>query len=93
MVLEHIDAYRLEHPEEHQLPAVHQVDLSVAYTHTLRSTRVQLRADAINLLGFNNVADWGLVHNADETADSGLLVVKERATLPVTPSLAIRLIW
>ena len=93
VVVEHIRAYRLEHPEEHQLPAVHQVDLSVAYTHAVRSTRVQLRADAINLLGFNNVADWGLVRNADKSADSDLLVVKERTTLPVTPSLALRLIW
>ena len=94
VVVEHIRAYRLEHPEEHRLPAVYQLDLSVAYTYTVRTARVQVRADAINVLGFNNVADWGLVSDPDAAAeDEPLLIIQERSTLPVTPSLALRLIW
>ena len=93
IVVDHIRAYRLEHPEEHRLPAVHQLDLSIAYTQHLRTTRMQVRADAINILGFNNVADWGLVADPDAPADDALLVISERSTLPITPSLALRLIW
>ena len=93
VVVDHIRAYRLEHPEEHRLPVFHQVDTSVEYTHTLGATSVQVRADVINVLGSNNVADWGLVKDADSDNDDDLLVVKHRSTLPVTPSLALRFIW
>ncbi len=97
VVVEHIRAYRLEHPEEHRLPALHQLDVSVAYTRNVKAMRVQVRADAINALGTRNVVDWGLVQGEEESEEDrpegGLLEIQERHMLPVTPSLAFRLIW
>jgi len=96
MVVDHIRAYRLGHPEEHHLPALHQLDLSLAYTHTIRTIHVQARADVVNVMNFSNVADWGLVSDPEEgqtTDGESLLTINERHMLPVTPSLALRLTW
>ena len=38
-VRKHVVAYRLDHPEEHILPPVYQLDLSVGYAHRLGGAR------------------------------------------------------
>ena len=91
LVIDHIEAYRLQHPEEHRMPPLNQLDLALYYNQTIRESRFQVRADVLNVLGSKNVADWGLV--SQEGSDDALLGIQERTLLPVTPSLALRYLW
>ena len=88
-IVDHILAYRLEHPGEHRLPGLHQLDVSFAYTRRMGGASAQVRVDLLNALGLRNVADWRLA--SDPTKD--LLAVEDRLLLPFTPSVAVRLAW
>ena len=92
-IINHIVAYQLQHPEDHQLPALHQLDLSLAYTHKLGATTAQIRLDLLNVFDYNNVADWRFAFDPEIYRRRQLLIREERHLLPFTPSLALRLAW
>ena len=92
-IIEHINAYKIHRPEDHLLPAVHQLDLSVAYARRLGATTAQIRLDLLNVLDATNVADWRFAFDPEAYRRRALLVREERHLLPFTPSLALRLAW
>lgn len=92
-----IERYRLDDPDQHELPPIYQLDLSAAYTHQLGESNVQLRADVLNVLDRSNVAEWYLWYD-EETYwqpgdDGGFLVKKDRPLLSRLLSIAIRWTW
>ncbi len=92
-IIEHIRTYQIHHPEDHLLPAVHQLDLSVAYARRLGPTTAQIRLDLLNVFDANNVADWRFAFDPEAYRRNQLLVREERHLLPFTPSLALHLAW
>ncbi len=92
-VVKHVIAYQLERPQDHRLAPIHQLDLSLAYTHHLAGVMIQTRLDLLNVLDRDNVADWRFAFDPEFYNRSGLLKREERLLLPFTPSLALRLAW
>ncbi len=92
-ITEQIRRYGLAHPQDHRLPAFHQLDLSAAYTQRLGRVMLQTRLDLLNVLDRDNVADWRFVLDPDFYREHGLLRRENRLLLPFTPSLAVRLAW
>ena len=79
------DSFDFGDPAGHRLPALHQLDLSAAYTQALGSARLQIRAEIINVLDHENVIDWRLIREGETWR-------KEARTLyPMMPALGVRL--
>ena len=72
-------------PADHQLPALHQLDLSAAYTQPLGAARLQFRAEIINVLDRENVLDWRLIR------EGGTWRQEARTLYPMMPALGVRL--
>lgn len=92
-----IERYRLDEPDEHELPPIYQLDLSAAYNQRVGSSNVQLRCDVLNVLDRSNVAEWYLWFD-EETyyqpgEDGGFLVKKDRPLLSRLFSIALRWTW
>ncbi|MDA0873540.1 MAG: TonB-dependent receptor [Bacteroidetes bacterium] len=94
-----ISNYDLTNPTSHQLPAIHQLDLSAAYSMRLGVYSLQLRADLVNVLGRRNTAEWRFQMD-EETyfgggglPSTGLLERSDRLLLPRILSFAARLTW
>ncbi|GIV59078.1 MAG: TonB-dependent receptor [Rhodothermaceae bacterium] len=90
--------YQLDRPETHPLPPILQLDVSLAYTFRVGATTLQARADVLNLLDRENVADRRFFYNPDTyfaagNDRAGLLEVENRPLLPRYASLAVRLSW
>ncbi|HMB90080.1 MAG TPA: carboxypeptidase regulatory-like domain-containing protein [Rhodothermales bacterium] len=85
--------FGLNHPEQHHLPPVYQLDLSVAYTQEFGGLMLQTRLDLLNVLDRDNVADWRFTYNPETFEETGLLEREDRLLLPFTPSLAVRMAW
>jgi hypothetical protein len=75
------------HPEDHVLPPLYQLDVSVAYTMPAGPARLQIRADVLNVLDRDNVADWRLVY------EDGSLQKVARPLYPRMPAVAVRVSW
>ena len=71
-------------PEEHVLPPLYQLDLSVAYSQPIRKSMLQIRLDLLNALDHDNVVDWRLIWK------DGQLVKEDRLLYPRIPSVALR---
>jgi hypothetical protein len=85
------DGIDFRHPDEHELPAFHQLDLGVAYTQPIGPTAIQMRVDLLNATDELNVADRSLIEA--ETAEGVDLLTQNRYLLPRTLSLSFRLKW
>ena len=73
-------------PSDHVLPSLHQVDISLAYTHKKNDSLIQIRLDLLNALNTRNVIDWRLVYDTRQ----GTLVRKPRYLYDIMPGFAIR---
>ncbi len=91
VIQRHVEAYGLDHPRNHRLPALHQLDLSAAYTVPLGAASLQARIDLVNVLGRDNVADWRFAPARRTEGDTLLLVREDRRLLPFTPAFALRI--
>ena len=60
-----IERHRLEYPEEHALPPIYQLDLSLAGEIPLGTSSLQIRADVLNVFNRMNEAEWHLIFDAD----------------------------
>lgn len=91
--------YGLLDPDAHVLPAVHQLDISGAYTFMIGDYALQLRGDVINVLNRRNTAEWLFrldednYFNGGANGLTGLLDRSERPLLPRVVSVAARLTW
>ena len=56
--------FNLNRPQDHQLPVFHQLDTGIAYSPFLKNTRVQFRADLVNVLNRKNVIDMSIENDA-----------------------------
>ena len=92
-VIRQIREYRLAHPEEHRLPPIYQLDLSVAYARRLGGPTLQTRLDLLNVFDRSNVADWRFAYDPALFSAERLLLREERLLLPFTPALAVRVAW
>ena len=72
-------------PADHVLPPLYQLDLSVAYTHTLENAEFQFRLDLLNALNRKNVIDWRLIYDLTRST----LVKKPRYLYGAMPVIAI----
>lgn len=98
-----IDYYHLRDPnhDEHRLPALYQLDLSLGYTYPLGPASLQLRGDVLNVLNTANVAEWYLRFDPDvyygidpgSEVPSGYLLKTTRPVLPRVLSLAVKVTW
>jgi len=94
-----ITNYNLTEPTAHGLPPIHQLDASVAYSFRLSDYSLQLRADVVNVLNRNNIAEWRFQMDEDiyfgngELPSTGLLERTDRLLLPRVISIAARLTW
>lgn len=94
-----IDFYDLTHPESHNLPAIHQLDLSLAYSIPLHRIALQVRADLINAFNTGNTAEWRFeldeesYFGLNEPGTSGLLNRANRPLLPRVFTMAVKLTW
>lgn len=86
------DEYDLRRPENHLLPAFHQLDVGIAYAMTLGPTACQLRLDLLNALNRKNEADWTLQPDEQQNGTQEYQIVA-RQMLPRTPSMTLRLRW
>jgi len=95
-----ISHYDLVDPESHRLPALEQLDLSVAWSFPVRRFRMQARLDVVNVLGRRNVADWRFLLDeedyyglGDDPTSSGILDRGVRELLPRVLSVALKVAW
>lgn len=94
-----IEEFDLTNPDSHTLPALHQLDFTIAYTFPFRKFGVQLRADMVNVLNRNNVSEWRF--ELDEESffgvgsrpATGLLNRTNRPLLPRVFTLAAKVTW
>lgn len=91
----HLDRYQIDHPDEHGLPPIYQLDLSGAYTHPFSNgSTLQLRVDVLNVLNRDNVSEWHLVYNEETyhqlNLEGGYLEKEERPLLPRLISVAVK---
>lgn len=86
-----ISLFTLTQPADHQLRALHQLDLNMVFTPTLLNSRVQIRMEALNVLNRRNVAEWRLQGDPVSWQTTGLLKLEERLLLPLTVVLGARL--
>ena len=54
--------FDLTTPSDHKLSPYYQVDLGVQYEQSLKSTKIQVRADLLNVLNRKNVVDWSFIN-------------------------------
>ena len=90
--------FDLSHPENHKLPAILQLDFSVAHTIPIGGLSLQLRADIINVLNRQNAAEWRFELDEEtffsgSTDTSGLLNLRDRPLLPRVLTFAAKLTW
>ncbi|MEX0746583.1 MAG: hypothetical protein WD275_01200, partial [Rhodothermales bacterium] len=89
-----IERYELIDPDQHDLPPIYQLDLSVAYSWQLFSSRLQTRVDVLNVLNRQNVSEWHLVFDEEAyylpTVEGGYLLKSERPLLPRLVSVAVK---
>lgn len=76
---------------DHELPEYLQLDLGIAYSLNLKTTSIQARFDAINVLDRDNIAEWQFVNNP--TVTTGFLDLQSRKGLPFIPSFTLRVGW
>ena len=94
-----ITNYDLTSPTDHRLPAIHQLDLSAAYSLRLGDYSLQLRADVVNVLDRRNTAEWRFEMDEEtyfgggSLPSTGLLERSDRLLLPRVISFAARLTW
>lgn len=91
--------YNLTDPTAHSLPAIHQLDLSAAYSFRLGEYSLQVRTDVVNMMNRRNTAEWRFEMDEEtyfgggELASTGLLERSKRLLLPRVISVAARLTW
>ncbi len=91
--------YDLMRPDQHVLPALHQLDLSAAYTFRQRDWALQLRMDVMNVLDRDNAAEWQFRLDEDRYFNggvnglTGLLDRSDRPLLPRVFAVAARVTW
>lgn len=89
-----VEAFTLYAPERHPLPALHQLDVGLAWSFRLGGTAWQARADLLNALNHQNVAERRLIYDPEAFVENGgLLLAEDRPLLPRTPSFALRVRW
>jgi hypothetical protein len=94
-----VQAYGLRSPRDQRLPAMHRLDVGVAYAQPLGPLRLQARLDVINALAARNVDEIRLVGDErfyEATKNSsgfGLLRSEPRYALPLTAILSLRVSW
>ena len=93
-----VQHFGLDQPNNHTLPALVQLDLSLAYTIHLGTSTVQARIDLLNMLDRRNVAERRLVFDENTYFDPGsddylLLKEEDRQLLPRVTSFALKLNW
>ena len=59
-------AFDLSQPDAHRLPPLYQLDLSIAYTRSVRNAMLQARLDLHNATGRANVAEWRLIQDEND---------------------------
>ncbi|NNE34862.1 MAG: hypothetical protein HKN13_06480, partial [Rhodothermales bacterium] len=74
-------------PDAHVLPTFHQLDLSVAVARRVGRLGVQMRADMLNVLDRENVAEWKLIYS------NGRLTKRPRPLYPRMTTLSMRFSW
>lgn len=95
----HIEIHDLTNPDGHGLPALHQLDFTLAYTFPFRKFGIQLRADMVNVLNANNVSEWRFRMDEEtfwgsgSVGGTGLLDKTERPLLPRVFTLAAKVTW
>lgn len=77
--------FDLGDPASHRLPAIRQLDISVAYSQPLGPAVLQLRGEVINVYDRANVIDWRLVRDGETWRKEARLLY------PMMPALAVRL--
>lgn len=90
-----IDRYRINQPDEHNLPPIYQLDLSAAYTQPFSGgSKLQFRVDVLNVLDRENVSEWHLAFNPStyfqQNEKGGFLEKEERPLLPRLVSVAVK---
>ncbi len=91
--------YNLTNPTAHSLPAIHQLDLSAAYSFRLGEYSLQVRTDIVNMMNTRNTAEWRFEMDEEtyfgggELSSTGLLERSKRLLLPRVISVAARLTW
>lgn len=75
--------FDLGDPASHVLPALYQLDLSAAYTLTVASTDVQLRADVVNAGNRGNVLDWRFIPGHGEWRREARLLYPRMASVAI----------
>jgi hypothetical protein len=91
--------YDLMRPDQHVLPALHQLDVSAAYTFRQQDWALQLRMDIMNVLNRDNAAEWQFRLDEDRYFNggvnglTGLLDRSDRPLLPRVLSVAARVTW
>lgn len=90
-----INRYRLDHPDEHELEPIYQLDLSAAYTQPLTDgSTLQLRVDVLNVLDRENVSEWHLAFDPEkyfqQNEEGGYLQKENRPLLPRLVSVAVK---
>jgi hypothetical protein len=92
-----ITNYDLTSPDSHTLSPIYQLDLSGSYSMRIGKYALQLRADIINVLNRDNVAEWRFELDEETYFGSGtttgLLDRSDRHLLPRVLSVAARLTW
>lgn len=79
--------FDLGDPTAHRLPALHQLDASIAYTRPVGAADLQLRLDVLNVLDHANVLDWRLVDSG------GTLHKVDRLRYGRLPSVSLQMRW
>ncbi len=95
--IEEFDLRNPASPANH-LPPIYQLDVSLAYARRVGLVVLQARADVLNVLDRQNVAERHLVFDAEqfydfENPNSGFLLLADRPLLPRVVTLALRMSW
>ena len=87
--------YDLTNPDNHKLPALHQLDFTLAYTFPFKKFGIQVRADMVNVLNTKNISEWRFEYDAETYlgGSTGLLSRTERPLLPRVFTLAAKVTW
>ena len=54
------EPFILNNPGDDVLPPIYQLDVGISYKRNFKNMNVQIRADILNLLDYDNVVDWSL---------------------------------
>ena len=83
------DPFDLNAPNEHILPALHQLDFSLTYAAAWGPVGLRAQVGVLNVLDRTNVADWRLRYDYVQNRFNAAA----RELVPFTPSASLRLSW